>query len=372
MSGNELATTLDRLGYDVPVSGLALDWLYEYKRTRPLMTWLARSIKPSNVLTRAELDAFESLRVAGRVLAGADLRAALRATKGGGSGATGGPGGARKGNGAQSTLRDGTEAAAAAASLADGASEEELQTLEAEVAALRARAAAVESRARRLAAARDRLAQTLARTERASRARALATSAEGASGGSSDQNEGAPSEALDRVAGGSGGGGGGGGGGVDLRAAIGRAARSFDAVLDEARGAATRATEAFSERSLAAGRPVLLAHLSLGDYLAADDTFTAAFRDLLAKVFRVQDAEAALPSFSLDHYSWLAADDVGGADADDGEGSRTSAEYVFCCAELLRLQRAYPVSARGLLSAREALAEAEARRDFLSKVRDGM
>ncbi|KAL3686734.1 hypothetical protein R1sor_013043 [Riccia sorocarpa] len=75
MSGARLCSLLTELGYDgwQTLDPDSFEWPFQYEETRPVLEWLCVNLRPSNVLSVAEIIQYNALLEAGKVLEGDDL-----------------------------------------------------------------------------------------------------------------------------------------------------------------------------------------------------------------------------------------------------------------------------------------------------------
>ncbi|OAY82528.1 AUGMIN subunit 3 [Ananas comosus] len=79
MSGGRLCAVLGELGFDGQGSldPDSFEWPFQYEEAHPLLDWICSSLRPSNVLSPAELSQYEQFVQEGKLLEGEDLDSAF-------------------------------------------------------------------------------------------------------------------------------------------------------------------------------------------------------------------------------------------------------------------------------------------------------
>uniref|UniRef100_A0A1D1XJ87 HAUS augmin-like complex subunit 3 n=1 Tax=Anthurium amnicola TaxID=1678845 RepID=A0A1D1XJ87_9ARAE len=78
MSGARLCGLLEELGFDGhdALDPDSFEWPFQYEEARPVLDWICSTLRPSNVLSPAELSQYEQLLSEGKLLEGDDLDSA--------------------------------------------------------------------------------------------------------------------------------------------------------------------------------------------------------------------------------------------------------------------------------------------------------
>ncbi|MQL96642.1 hypothetical protein Taro_029324 [Colocasia esculenta] len=80
MSGTRLCCLLEELGFDgghgQPLDPDSFEWPFQCEEARPVLEWICSTLRPSNVLSPAELSQYEQLLHEGKLLEGDDLDSA--------------------------------------------------------------------------------------------------------------------------------------------------------------------------------------------------------------------------------------------------------------------------------------------------------